>query len=149
MNPCQQITGPRPRPSSKEHPLQPLEDLECRGGPYAVGSSNRSGARHGDEAAQQRHQHQHYSYEGKLAQFYADVEEEQRQRDVSLRQAGLDQCPGEAETMQQTKGEGDGPGPADCEAGAATAQVEGLDADQKDAERDLPPGARAKRVQSV
>src|SRR5215469_8137084 len=54
-------------------------------------------------------QQQHHGDEGQLTEFHADIEGEQRQRDLAMRQADLCQRSGKSEPMEQPETEGDQP----------------------------------------
>ena len=63
-------------------------------------------------AAQGAPSQQHSADKCELTHFDADIEEEERGRNVLLRQSSFEQCAREPETVQQTKDERDEPGSA-------------------------------------
>ena len=81
-------------------------------------------------------QRQNQRHESELPEFDADVEGEQRQRHVLLRQPGVGQRGGEAEAVQQPEGEGDDPGMPDGEARLAAPGANDLRPEKQNAQGD-------------
>ncbi len=74
--------------------------------------------------------------EEELAGLDADVEEQQGEGDLGLRQAHAGEAAGETETVQQAEGEGDHPGMPDGEARLAAPPAHDLGTEKEDRERD-------------
>ena len=68
------------------------------------------------EGSQQQQDQRH---ESQLADLDADIEQQQSQRNVTLRQTEADEPAGEAQAMDQAEGEGDQPWLSQRQAGAA------------------------------
>src|SRR5262245_16936991 len=74
--------------------------------------------------------------EYQLTDLHADIEAEQRERNVALRQADVDQRAGEAEAVQQAESKGDDPWPPRSHAWLAAPPPNDLTSKQDDAQRD-------------
>ena len=74
--------------------------------------------------------------EGELSDFDANIERQERKRNVALRQAEGGQAAGEAEAVQETEREGDDPRAPDGKARLAAPGADDLRAEEQDRERD-------------
>src|SRR6516165_5697778 len=84
--------------------------------------------------------------EYELTDFHADIETEQRERNIALGQADVDQRAGEAKAVQQAEGKGDDPWPPRGQAWLAAPQSYDLASEQDDAQRDRGLDRRSRYV---
>ena len=88
---------------------------------------------HAEGALQQQDQRR---TKRELSDFDADIEHQQRERDLRRRQPHRRQPAGEAEAVQQPEGEGHDPGVADREARLPAPRAHDLGAEEQDRQRD-------------